>query len=237
MLHHELLKYYQKMGLKIKKVHRMITFDKKDFMKDYILFNTKMRMAGKTNFEKNFYKLMNNSLFGKDDGKYSNRVDIRLTTRESQFSKLVKKSNYRGRTVFSENLVAVHMGKTKTYYNKPIYLGMAILDLSKLILYDFHYGYIKKKYGEKARLLFTDTDSLTCEIETEDFYKDITPDVKTHFDTSEISKDHPSGIPSGLNKKVLGMFKDETNVEIFEFRWFKGKVVWNIFGIKRRYQM
>ena len=101
------------------------------------------------------------------------------------------------------------MKKTSLIFNKPLYLGMCILDLSKTIMYDFHYNYIKKTYGDKAKLLFTDTDSLMYEIETEDFYKDISGDVKDRFDTSDYPPDHPSGIPTGCNKKVLGMFKDE----------------------------
>ena len=92
---------------------------------------------------------------------------------------------------------------------------MCILDLSKTLMYDFHYNYIKQKYGDKAKLLFTDTDSLMYEIQTEDFYKDINTDVKHRFDTSNPSK-HPSGIPSGLNKKVIGMFKDEAGGKVID---------------------
>ena len=92
---------------------------------------------------------------------------------------------------------------------------MAILDLSKTLIYDFHYNYIKAKYGEKAKLLMTDTDSLCYEIETEDFYKDISGDVEAKFDTSNFPKDHPSGI-QGKNKKVPGMMKDEAGGENIE---------------------
>ena len=93
--------------------------------------------------------------------------------------------------------------------NKPRYAGFTMLDLSKLHMYNFHYNYFKPKYGEKAKLLFTDTHSLMYKIQTEDFYKDISADVSEKFDTSSYSKDHPSGIPTGVNKKVLGKFKDE----------------------------
>ena len=108
------------------------------------------------------------------------------------------------------------MKKTKLVFNEPVYLGMCILDLSKTLMYDFHYNYIKQKYGDKAKLLFTDTDSLICEIQTEDFYKDISADVKRRFDTSDYPPNHPSGIPSGLNKKVIGMFKDEAAGKIID---------------------
>ena len=102
-----------------------------------------------------------------------NRVDIRLRTSSDKASKLVVKPNFRHCTIFDENLVAVHMKKTRIYYNKPVYLGMCILDLSKTLMYEFHCDYIKQKYRDKAKLLFTDTDSLAYEIQTEDFYKDI----------------------------------------------------------------
>ena len=93
------------------------------------------------------------------------------------------------------------MKRTKLKFDKPVYCGMGILDLSKSLMYDFHYKYILPKYGNKAKLLFTDTDSLCYEIETEDFFKDISGDVETKFDTSNFEKNHPSGIPVGKNKK------------------------------------
>ena len=123
--------------------------------------------------------------------------------------KLFAKTNYNKCTIFSENLIVVHMKKTKIKFNKPIYTGMSVLDLSKTLMYDFHYNYIEPKYGSHVKLLITDTDSLEYEIETEDFYKDISLDVETMFDTSNYPKNHESGIPTGKDKKVIGMFKDE----------------------------
>ena len=110
----------------------------------------------------------------------------------------------------------MYMKKTELVFNKPVYLRMCILDISKTLMYGFHYNYIKKKYGDKVTLLFTDTDSLMYEIETEDFYKDISGDVKEKFDTSEYPTNHPSGIPSGFNIKVLGMLKDEVGAKIID---------------------
>ena len=209
VIHHETLKLYLSLGLKLIKIHRGITFEEWDWLKPYIDLNTDLRAKATNDFEKDFFKLMNNSVFGKTMENIRNRVDIRLVTRESQAKKLTSKPNYQHHTVFSENLAAVHMKKVKLYFNKPVYLGMSILDLSKTLMYDFHYNYIKPKYRDSAKLLFTDTDSLAYEIETEDFYRDISPDVKAKFDTSNYPKDHPSGILTGVNKKVIGMFKDE----------------------------
>ena len=117
------------------------------------------------------------------------------------------------------------MGKTKVLLNKPIYVGMAVLDLSKTLMYTFHYGYIKPMYRDRAKLLFTDTNSLMYEIKTENFYKDISPDVHNQFDTSNYSPDHPSGIPTGINKKVIGLFKDEAGGQlIIEFVGLRAKL-------------
>ena len=159
---------------------------------------------------------MNNSVFGKTIENIENRVDIKLVTDRIKAEKLAAKPNYYHRTRFDENLIAVQMKKTWLYYNKPVYLGMCILDLSKTLMYDFHYNYIKEKYVDKVKLLFTDTDSLMYEIETEDLYKDIIPDIVKWFDTSEFQENHPSGLPTGINKKVIGMMKDEACGKIIQ---------------------
>ena len=225
IIHHGSLKLYEKLGLRITKIHRGIKFVESNWLEPYIMKNTNLRMQGKNNFEKDFFKLMNNSVFGKTMGNIRNRVDIHLVTDEKQASKFISKPNYQHRTIFCDNLAAIHMKKTHLVFNKPVYLGMCIFDLSKTLTYEFHYNYIKPKYGEKAKLLFTDTDSLMYEIETDDFYKDISPDVRDKFDTSNYSKDHPSGIETGANKKVIGMFKDEAGgLIIIEFVGLRAKL-------------
>ena len=224
-IHHETLKLYLSLGLKLTKIHRGITFDECAWLKPYIDLNTDLRAKAQNDFEKDFFKLMNNSVFGKTMENIRNRVDIRLVTRVSQAKKLTCKPNYQHHTIFSKNLAAVHMKKVSLKFNKPVYLGMSILDLSKTLMYDFHYNYIKPKYGDNAKLLFTDTDSLAYEIETEDFYRDISSDVKEKFDTSNYPKDHPSGILTGVNKKVIGMFKDEASgKQIAEFVGLRAKL-------------
>ena len=153
-----------------------------------------------------------------------NRVDVRLVTRENELEKIAKKANFDRINIFTENLIAVHMRKTTINLRKPIYLGMSILDISKTLMYDFHYSYIKPKYGNLASLLFTDTDSLCYEIKTKDFYKDISDDVSKWFDTSNYPENHPSGILTGTNKKVIGMMKDEE----------RGKSITELVGLRSK---
>ena len=226
VIHYRNLIQCLKAGLKLTKIHKGIKFVESDWMKPYIEMNTNLRAMAKNNFEKDFFKLMNNSVFGKTMENIRNRVDVKLVNTKEKLRKLVAKPNLKSPPkIFSENLVSVHMRKTSLLMNKPVYLGMCILDLSKTIMYDFHYNYIKSKYADKAKLLFTDTDSLMYEIETEDFYKDITGDVKDKFDTSDYPENHPSGIPTGENKKVLGMMKDEAAGKIIkEFVGLRSKL-------------
>ena len=225
VIHYKNLIQCLRAGIKLKKIHSGIKFVESEWMKPYIDKNTNLRAMTKNNFEKDFYKLMNNSVFGKTMENLRNRVDVRLVNTKEKLRKLVAKPNFKSRKIFNENLVSVHMKKTSLLMNKPIYLGMCILDLSKIIMYDFHYNYIKSKYADKAKLLFTDTDSLMYEIQTEDFYKDISEDVKDRFDTSDYPENHPSGIPTGENKKVLGMMKDEVAGKIIkEFVGLRSKL-------------
>ena len=225
VIHYESLKLYESLGLKITKIHRGIKFEESTWLKKYIDLNTDLRSKANNEFEKDFFKLMNNSVFGKTMENIRNRVDIRLVNSEAKAKKLAAKPNFKHCNIFDENLVAIHMKKTKLVFNKPVYLGMCILDLSKTLMYDFHYNYIKNKFNDKATLLFTDTDSLAYEIETEDFYKDISGDVHGLFDTSNFPKGHSSGIEVGCNKKVVGMFKDEAGGKIIsEFVGLRAKL-------------
>ena len=216
IVHHHSLKQYEELGLKIKKIHRGIKFREEPWMKSYIELNTDLRAKGKNDFEKDFFKLMNNSVFGKTMENIRNRVDVRLVNDRKKAKKLSAKPSFKHLTTFDENLIAFHMKRTKLIFDKPVYCGMTIIDLSKTLMYDFHYNYILPKYGKKEKLLFTDTDSLCYEIETEDFFQDISNDVEAKFDTSNFEKNHPSEIPVGKNKKVPGMMKDEAGGKIIE---------------------
>ena len=196
-------------------------------MKEYIDLNTRLRTAATSDFEKDFFKLMNNSVFGKTMEDIESRVDIKFATDRKKALKYSSKPNFNRAVIFDENLIALHMNKTQIIFNKPIYLGAAILDISKTLIYELHYDYIKPKYGDRAKLLFTDTDSLCYEIKTEDFYNDIAEDVDSRFDTSDYPKDHPAvalGFKVGRNKKVLGLFKDEAaGKQITEFVGLRAK--------------
>ena len=149
---------------------------------------------------------MNNRVFGKTMENLRKRVNARLVTNEKKLDKLTSKPTYVSSKIFNENLMAVHKVKETLTLNRPAYVGMCILDLSKTLMYDFHYNYIKKKYNNRARLLFTDTDSLTYEIEAKDVYKYFWND-KDMFDNS----DYPESSPyyCNVNKKIIGKFKDE----------------------------
>ena len=222
VLHYRNLQLYLSLGLKVDKIHRVLEFKQSPWLKQYIDFNTEKRKSAKNDFEKDFFKLMNNSVFGKTMENIRKRVDVRLVTDENKLLKLASKPTYVSSKIFNENLVAVHKIKETLTLNRPAYVGMCILDLSKTLMYDFHYNYIKDKYGDKARLLFTDTDSLTYEIEADDVYQDFWND-KDKFDNS----DYPESSPyfNKTNKKVIGKFKDEAaGVPICEFIGLRSKM-------------
>ena len=222
ILHYRSLQSYLSLGLKLKKIHRVLQFDQSPWLKQYIDFNTQKRTHAKNSFEKDFFKLMNNSVFGETMENIRKRVDVRLVTSKEKLLKLASKPTYVSSKIFNENLVAVHKIKETLTMNRPAHIGMCILDLSKTLMYDFHYNYIKHKYGDKAKLLLTDTDSLTYEIETKDAYKDFFKD-KSKFDNS----DYPENSPyfNITNKKIIGKFKDEAaGVPIIEFVGLRSKM-------------
>jgi len=208
VVHYRNLQLYLSLGLKLTKVHKVLQFKQSPWLSEYIQHNTNMRTKSNTNFEKDFYKLANNSVFGKTMENVRNHIDVRLLTTDEQAMKLSRKPIVRNWRIMSEDLLAMEMAKYQIKFNKPIIVGMSILDLSKTIMYDFHYNTIKKMYGDKAELLFTDTDSLSYQITTPDLYADLKT-IQDQLDTSDYPKDHP--LFSNDNKKVIGKFKDEAN--------------------------
>ena len=221
VLHHQNLNLYLRLGLKLKKIHRALEFSQSNWLEPYIAFNTQKRTEAKNAFEKDFFKLMNNSVFGKTMENLRERSNIQLVTDPDRMLRLAARPTYISHKIFHENLVAVHCKQTKLVLNKPSYVGMSILELSKTLMYDFHYNYIKKKYPD-AKLLFTDTDSLCYHIRTEDIYSDFFGDREL-FDNSDYPSD--SKFYFSENKKVIGKFKDETaGVPIKEFIGLKSKM-------------
>ena len=222
VLHYRNLQLYIELGLKLSKIHRVLEFNQSQWLKQYINYNTQKRTNAKNSFEKDFFKLMNNSVFGKTMENIRKRVDVKLITNEKKLLKMTSKPTYVSSKIFNENLVAVHKIKETLTLNRPAYVGMCILDLSKTLMYDFHYNYIKKKYGDKAKLLFTDTDSLTYEIEANDVYQNFWND-KEKFDNSDYHESSP--FYDKTNKKAIGKFKDEASgVPICEFIGLRSKM-------------
>ena len=162
--------------------------------------NTIKRKEAKNEFEKNFFKLMINSL---------------VTTDEKR-NKLVSEPNYHTTKQSSENLLATEIKKTKVKVSKPVYLGMSILDISKTHMYKFWYDYIKPKYEHIAKLCYTDTDSLIIHIITEDIFEEIAGDIKIWFDTSNYDENYKRPLSMGMNKRVYGFAKDELGGKIMK---------------------
>ena len=174
--------------------------------------NTELRKVAKDDFEKDLFKLMNNAAFGKTMENIRKHRDIKLVTTDKKRSKLVSEPNYHTMNYISEDLSITEMNKTKVKMNKPIYLGLSILDISKILMYEFWHNYMKLKYGNDVKLCYMDTDSFIMNIKTKDFYKDIANDVEKRFDTSNYEVNRP--LPIGKNKKVIRLMKDELGGKI-----------------------
>ena len=208
IIHHETLKQYLDLGMVLTKIHKGIKYVEKEWLKDYIDFNTKKRTKCKTDYEKDLYKLMNNAVFGKSMENVRDRISLRFALSEDKFNGYTSKPDFKRviTGIGGENFRILEMNKPSVNLNKPIFCGQAILDLSKSHMYDFYYKTMKPKYGDKMKLVLTDTDSFIFGIETKDFYEDM-KDMKNQFDTSAYPKDHE--LHSTVNEKVLGKFKDE----------------------------
>ena len=206
VVHYRNLQLYLKQGMRLKTVHQVLEFDQERWIEPYIRMITEFRKEAKSDFETNFYELMNNSVFGKTMENLCNRVDVKIVRswEEEKRRRLTASPSYAGFHIYVSDLAGIHMHKTRLFLDKPIDTGMTILENSKMLMYDFFYNQMKVRYGEKCELIYTDTDSLL--IETDDIYRDMVEDLAL-YDTSNYPKDHP--VYSGENKKVLGKMKDE----------------------------
>ena len=212
VVHINSLKQALNHGLKLKQIHRIIEFNQEAWLKTYIDMNTELRKDAKNNFEKDLFKLMNSSVFGKTMENIRKHKYIKLVTTDKKRNKLVSEPNYHTINLISEDVSIIEMEKTKVKIKKPIYLSLSILEISKTLMYKFWYDYMKPKYNDNVKLCYTDTDSFIINIKTNDFYEDIASDVENRFDTSNYEVKRP--LPMGKNKKVIGLMNDELGGKI-----------------------
>ena len=212
VIHIRSLKQALNHGLKLKKVHRIVEFNQEAWLKPYIYMNTELRKIAKNDFQKDFFKLMNNAVFGKTMENVRKHRDIKLVTTDKKRTKLVSEPNYHTINLISENLSITEMRRTKVKMNKRKYVELPILEISKILMYEFLYDYMKPKYGDNVKLCFMDTDSFIMSIKAEHFYKDIANDVEKRLDTSNYEVDRP--LLTGKNKNVIELMKDELGERI-----------------------
>ena len=193
-----------KLGMKLKKIHRILKFKQKDWMKPYVDFNTQNRKEATNEAEKNHFKLLNNAVYGETMKNMRKRIKVRVVKNSQDFIKYTSRPTCVNWKIFENNLVAIHEKKRSTTLNKPIYVGFTVLEISKWEMYNFHYNFMIKKFNTK--LLFTDTDSLCYEIYGKNLLNEMYK-YKELFDLSNLpvsSKYYCSD-----NEKVVGKMKDE----------------------------
>ena len=219
VLHYRNLQLYLSLEMKLTKIHRVLKFKQSDWMKKNIDFNTEKRMTA-NDFEKDVFKLVINSVYGKTIENLRKKINVRLVNNKKDFLKYTSRPTYVTHELFDKDYAAIHEIKPVLVLNKPIYVGFTVLDLSKWNMYDFHYNFIKKNFN--AELLFTDTDSLVYEIKSENVYEEFLK-WKDLFDFSNYSKD--SIFYDDTNEKVIGKMKDEYDGNIIdEFIGLKSKM-------------
>ncbi|XP_025196300.1 uncharacterized protein LOC112595357 [Melanaphis sacchari] len=211
IVHYRNLQQALNNGLIVEKVHRVVQFKQSPWLASYIALNTEMRKKAKNTFERDFFKLLNNAVFGKTMENVRQRMEMKLVSCDRRLQKLINKSTFKHCTTYSENLNAVSLENKIIHFCKPIYIGLAVLDISKSLMYDYHYNVMQKHYGDKIELMYTDTDSLVYYIQTNDFYEDLknNDNLFERMDTSNLPEDHPCFISE--RKKIPGLFSDETD--------------------------
>ncbi|XP_077272782.1 uncharacterized protein LOC143903198 [Temnothorax americanus] len=224
--HYRNLQQCLRLGLRLTQVLRVLRFTQSPWLRGYIELNTTFRTRASNEFERNMYKLMSNAVFGKTMENVRDHVDVRLVTRwEGRYGAeaMIARPNFHSRSVFSENLVAIELRRLEVKFNKPVYVGMCILEISKTRLYEFHYDYMAPLYRDRCRILYTDTDSLIYSLECEDAYELMRRDLD-RFDTSDYAENNAHGMPR-VNRKVPGLMKDENNGAIMmEFVGLRAKM-------------
>ena len=206
VVHLRNLQFYLAQGAVLTKIHRIISFHQEAWIAPYIALNTSLRQQAVDDFEKSYYKLLNNSFFGKTIENIRKRVKIVLVNSERGHAWQTSKPGFKRFTQFSPDLVGVELVQSVLTFDKPIYVGFSVLELSKLLMYQFHYNVIKRFFPNSV-LCGTDTDSLIYHIKTTDLYKDLS-EISDYFDFSNYKSNHP--LYNNSNKSIIGKFKDET---------------------------
>ena len=208
VVHYKNLQFYLRQGMRLKKVHGVMGFDQETWMEPYIRMNTGFRKQAKSDFETDFYKLMNHSVFGKTIENLRNRTDVKIARawEADKIRKLISSPSFDRFTIFGNDMAGIRMHKTKLELNKPVYTVVTILDNSKILMYCFYYDHLLPRYGENCDLIYTDSDSLILDIKTDDLYADMYEDAWM-YDTSNYDKDHR--LYNLINKEALGKMKDD----------------------------
>ena len=212
------MKFYLQHGSS-RKVHTAKGFKQADFLKPFIEFNTEKRKNAKNDCEKDLFKLMNNSVYGKTMENVRKHGDYEIANTPERFQKLVNKLLFKHRHIINEDLVIVEKDKRTVEVNKPIFWGMSILDYSKIHMYSFYFDVLKPKYDNKIRLVYADTDRYVVKVETDDLYEDF-KEINEYMGFSDYPPKHPNY--DKTNKKVLGKFKAEMN----------GNIITHFIGLK-----
>ena len=221
IIHYRNLQMYKSLEIEVVQIHRVLKFSQKDWLKDFAMFNTKNRMSAVNRHEKDFFKLMVNSVYGKSMENLRKRVNVKLVNNRGDYLKYTSRPTFVSQKILDKNLVAIRGVKPVLLLNKPIYIGFSVLELSKLLMYDWYYNCFVKKFN--CNFLFTDTDILVCEIRgVDDIYEKIYKD-KDLFDFSDYSKE--SKFCDNSNKNVIGKMKDEMGGNVVsEFIGLKSKM-------------
>lgn len=214
ILHYRNLQLYLRHGLKLKRVHRVLSFKQAPMMRDYICFNSRKRAEATNSFDTSLFKLLSNSLYGKTIERADNRTMIKLISNIQAYENFISKVTMKSSKIINPNLVALEMKHPILKVDKPVYLGCVILELAKFYMYKFHYESMKPHFGDRIKLIYTDTDSLLYEVQTKDLYNDLKSFPVGTFDFSNYPKDHL--LYNETFKRVPGCFKDETNGQIIE---------------------
>ena len=208
------LQLFLQHGLKLKKIHRVLAADQSNFLKPYIDFNSEKRQKATSKFEQDFFKLANNSIYGKFIESLRNRTNVDIVKDEKTAKRLTSKPQFLGFHILDDQITIVQSIKRTLTLNKPIACGFIVLENAKYIMGDFWYGVMKPRYGDKIKLLLSDTDSFIYAVYTADGYKDLY-DLRNYMDLAEYRKDTCIGkFHDPTNKKVPGKFSDEKPTEI-----------------------